>query len=99
MDGNFFEKITDTLKGYYYSAEDKWYHLIDVISDKVPQFGKVVDIIEDKGVPTFPLAITLVLLLIILISFMFVGTGSTLTITVTVFNVRSHEVVVFTATT
>jgi hypothetical protein len=83
MDGNFFEKITDTLKGYYYSAEDKWYHLIDVISDKVPQFGKVVDIIEDKGVPTFPLAITLVLLLIILISFMFVGTGSTLTITVT----------------
>ncbi len=83
MSGDFFENIKETLKGYYFSAEDRWYRFTDWLADKVPPIGNLVDAIEDKGVPTFPLAVLIVFLLIILIGFMFLGTGSTLTVNVT----------------
>ena len=62
--------FTDSIKDAYYSLEDKWYALVDKISEKVPVFGKTIDWIEDKNIPTFPLAIILVILIILLIFFL-----------------------------
>lgn len=75
--------IVDSLKETYYSVEDKWYKLVDSISEKVPAFGSIVDAIEDKGIPSFPVAIVLVLLIVIGLFFLLTGSAaSTISLTV-----------------
>ncbi|MDD4250959.1 MAG: SpaA isopeptide-forming pilin-related protein [Candidatus ainarchaeum sp.] len=68
------------LKGAYFSIEDKWYSLIDKASDKLPFIGSTVDWIEEKKIPSFPLAILLVILLFLLIYFLIIGTSQALII-------------------
>ena len=68
--------IIESLKEAYYSAEDKWYGFVDGVSDKVPVFGGLVDGLEDKGIPTFPLAIVIVLILLLLIFVLVFGMGN-----------------------
>ena len=75
--------VGDSLKDSYYSLEDKWYGFVDKVSDKLPFFGKSVDWIEEKGIPSFPLAIVLVILIIlILFSLFFASAVSPLTVNV-----------------
>ncbi len=70
------------LKGAYFSLEDKWYSFVDKVSDKLPFFGKVVDKIEEKNIPSFPVAIAIVIVLILVILFLLSGTGQALTIAI-----------------
>ena len=73
--------VVDKLKDVYFSLEDKWYALVDKVSDKLPQFGKLIDKIEEKNIPSFPLAIGIVALIIILvIALLLVNAGSALSI-------------------
>ncbi|MFA6065371.1 MAG: carboxypeptidase-like regulatory domain-containing protein [archaeon] len=75
--------VIESLKEGYYSFEDKWYGLVDSISEKVPVFGTVVDSLEDKGVPSFPLAIIIVILLLFLLIVLLTSSNSSsLTLTV-----------------
>ncbi len=74
--------IGETLKDYYYKTEDSWYKFVDNVSQKLPVFGNVVDKIEEKGIPTFPVAIAIVLILLILILFLLFGTASSLVVVV-----------------
>ncbi|MDD4251448.1 MAG: carboxypeptidase-like regulatory domain-containing protein, partial [Candidatus ainarchaeum sp.] len=74
--------IGETLKDYYYKAEDAWYKFVDKVSDKLPVFGTIVDKIEEKKIPTFPVAIALVLILLFVILFLLFGTSSALTVIV-----------------
>ncbi|MFA5763584.1 MAG: carboxypeptidase-like regulatory domain-containing protein [archaeon] len=71
------------LKGIYFSMEDKWYSFVDTVSDKLPFFGKVVDGIEDKNIPSFPLAIALIVIIILALFFLLANQGAALTILVT----------------
>jgi len=76
--------VIESLKETYYSLEDKWYDFVDGISEKVPPFGNLIDSLEDKNIPTFPLAIVLVLVLLLLVIFFITsGNNSSLTILVT----------------
>jgi hypothetical protein len=83
--------ITDSIKEAYYSVEDKWYKLVDSVSEKVPAVGSFVDVIEEKGIPSFPVAILVVLLLIIGLFFLFSST-TTSTITLTVLDSSNNPV-------
>ena len=75
--------LVDSLKETYYSVEDKWYSLVDSVSEKVPAVGSFVDLVEEKGIPSFPLAILIVLLLIVGLFFLFSSSGnSTLSLTI-----------------
>ncbi len=75
--------LVDSLKEAYYSVEDKWYTFVDSVSEKVPAVGSIVDTAEEKGIPSFPLAILIVLLLIIGLFFLFSSTtGSTVSLTI-----------------
>ena len=75
--------LVDSLKEAYYSVEDKWYSLVDSVSEKVPAIGSFVDVVEEKGIPSFPLAILIVLLLIIGVFFLFTSTSaSTISLTI-----------------
>jgi len=76
--------ITDSLKETYFALEDKWYSFVDGVSEKVPAFGGFIDTLEDKNIPTFPLAIILLLIIIVAIFLLIVvPSGSTLTVNVT----------------
>ncbi len=75
--------FTDSIKDTYYSLEDKWYALVDKISEKVPAFGSAVDWVEDKNIPSFPAAIVLLILVILLIFFL-LTINNTLPMTITV---------------
>ena len=75
--------ITDSLKEAYFSLEDKWYGLVDKISSKIPAFGKLVDSLEEKKIPTFPLAIVIIILIVALLASLIVlSSNSTYTLTV-----------------
>ncbi len=75
--------LVDSLKETYYSVEDKWYSFVDSVSEKVPAIGSIVDVVEEKGIPSFPLAILIVLLLIIGVFFLFTSTSaSTISLTI-----------------
>ena len=52
-------------KDTYFKLEDKWYSLVDKVSDKLPFIGTTIDTIEAKGIPSFPLAIALVLVIVL----------------------------------
>lgn len=75
--------IGDVLKDNYYKAEDVWYKFVDKASEKLPVVSNVVDAVEEKGIPTFPVAIAIVLIILILILLSLFGTASVLTIIVT----------------
>jgi hypothetical protein len=70
------------LKSAYFSMEDKWYGFVDTISDKIPFVGTAIDKVEEKNIPSFPLAIALLVIIILAIFFLFAGSGSALTINV-----------------
>jgi hypothetical protein len=70
------------LKGAYYAIEDKWYAFVDSVSAKLPFFGTVVDKVEDKGMPSFPLAIILLIIIILAIFFLLGAGGAPLIINV-----------------
>jgi hypothetical protein len=74
--------VGDSVKDFYFAMEDKWYSLVDRVSDKISFVGRAVDGLEDKGVPTFPLAIIVLILIILLVAFLVLNTGSNLTIIV-----------------
>ena len=67
----FSEKVkglimgADALKDAYFSVEEKWYGFIDKISDKLPFVGKIVDKMEEKNIPSFPVAIALLVIMIV----------------------------------
>lgn len=72
------------LSDAYYSLEDKWYGFIDAVSAKVPAFGKFIDGMEDKGIPSLPAFIVLVIVIIAILTYFLVfATNSALTINVT----------------
>lgn len=72
------------LRDAYASLEDKWYGFVDGISEKVPAFGKFIDGLEDKGIPTFPAFIVLIVIIIAILAYFFViAANSSLTISVT----------------
>ncbi|MDD3084192.1 MAG: carboxypeptidase-like regulatory domain-containing protein, partial [Candidatus ainarchaeum sp.] len=68
------------LKEIYFGLEDKWYALVDRVSDKLPFVGKAVDKLEEKGIPSFPTAIILLIIILFLIYFLLIGTGQTMII-------------------
>jgi len=71
------------LKDAYYSLEDKWYGFVDALAEKVPAIGGMVDSLEDKNIPTFPLAILVIIVVILLIAFFLTaGANSTLSLVV-----------------
>ncbi|HNV01349.1 MAG TPA: carboxypeptidase-like regulatory domain-containing protein [archaeon] len=73
--------FTDSIKDTYYSLEDKWYSFVDKVSEKLPVFGKAVDFIEEKNIPSFPAAIILIVLIILLLFFLLTSsTTSVLTV-------------------
>lgn len=75
--------VGDSIKDFYYSLEDKWYGFVDKVSDKLPFFGKSIDWVEEKGIPSFPLAIILVILIIlVLFSLFFASSVAPLTVNV-----------------
>ncbi|MEI7960844.1 MAG: carboxypeptidase regulatory-like domain-containing protein [archaeon] len=72
------------LSDAYYAIEDKWYGFIDSVSEKVPAFGKFIDSLEAKGVPSFPAFIALVIIVIALFAYFFViAANSSLAINIT----------------
>jgi|GEM_PF-1572438 len=74
---------SNPLKDAYYSLEDKWYGFVDALADKVPAIGSAVDSLEDKNIPTFPLAILVIIVIILLIAFFLTaGANSTLSLIV-----------------
>ena len=74
--------VGDSVKDFYFAMEDKWYSLVDRVSDKISFVGKAVDGLEDKGIPTFPLAIIVLILIILLVAFLVFNNGSNMTINV-----------------
>ena len=74
--------VGDSVKDFYFAMEDKWYSLVDRVSDKISFVGKAVDGLEDKGIPTFPLAIIVLILIILIVAFFVLNNGSTMTINV-----------------
>lgn len=76
--------LIESLKGAYFSLEDKWYGFVDSVSDKVPAFGNLVDSLEEKKIPSFPVAILILLLILLFVLFVIGGANSSiLGITVT----------------
>ncbi len=61
------------LKDFYYQIEDKWYEIIDKISEKIP-INKLTDAI-DKYVPSFMVFIALIIIVILGLILAFAGTG------------------------
>lgn len=77
--------LLDSIKDFYYEAEEKYYKALDRIDDAIPVY-KVIDPI-DSVVPSFALllviaAVLLVLILGTIVSIIFVPTTSTLSVTV-----------------
>ncbi len=74
---------SNPLKDAYYSLEDKWYGFVDALADKVPAIGGMVDSLEDKNIPTFPLAILAIIVIVLLVAyFLTAGASSTLSLIV-----------------
>ncbi|MFA5930876.1 MAG: carboxypeptidase-like regulatory domain-containing protein [archaeon] len=66
----------ESLKDVYYSLEDKWYNLVDGVSEKVPAVGNIVDALEEKNIPTFPLAIVILILILLLLFVVITSSGN-----------------------
>src|SRR3989338_10603472 len=57
--------IVDSLKDYYFRAEEKYYQFMDWLEDKnVPSY-RFVDFFENRNIPSFPVFLLLVLLLLV----------------------------------
>ena len=61
--------IIDSLKGFYYAMEDKWYDLLDALDKKQIPVYKIVDPI-DKVIPSFLLFLLVSLFVIILLAYL-----------------------------
>ena len=57
------------IRDAYYALEDKWYGFVDAVSEKVPVFGKLIDGLEDRGIPTLPAMILLITIVLVLLYF------------------------------
>ncbi|MFC2174421.1 collagen binding domain-containing protein [archaeon] len=69
----------------YKQVETKWYSLLDALSDKGVPVYKLVDPIENMGIPSFPLFVGGLIVLLALVAFLLIGGagGPALTVTVT----------------
>jgi len=56
--------LGDTLKDYYKRLEDKYYGLMDYISDKGIPVYRAIDAIESRNIPSFPVFVLLCLLVL-----------------------------------
>ncbi len=56
--------LGDTLKDYYKRLEDKYYSLMDYISDKGIPVYRVIDAIESRNIPSFPIFVLLCVLVL-----------------------------------
>ena len=54
--------LLDSLKGFYTSAEEKYYSFLDTLDESGIPVYKVVDAIEASNIPSFPIAIIFALL-------------------------------------
>ncbi|MFH0954801.1 MAG: carboxypeptidase regulatory-like domain-containing protein [Candidatus Micrarchaeota archaeon] len=59
--------VTDSIKGAYFSLEDRYYRMLDWVDEKGIPVYKVVDAIESTGIPSFPVFIILVLIVLYLL--------------------------------
>lgn len=57
--------VLDSVKGFYFSLEDKYYHFLDWLDEKGIPVYKVVDPIEAANIPSFPIFILLILLILV----------------------------------
>ncbi|HNV00855.1 MAG TPA: hypothetical protein PKK60_00305 [archaeon] len=64
----FLVGISDSVKNFYYTLENKWYDLLDWLDPKIPVY-KVIDPI-DKVIPSFILFLLFILFLIILATYL-----------------------------
>ena len=60
--------IVDSVKGFYYNLEDKWYDVLDALDKKQVPVYKIIDPI-DKIIPSFLLFILLLLFILILLAY------------------------------
>ncbi len=76
--------ILDSVKGFYFSLEDKYYSFCDWLAERgVPVYSIFVDPIENAGLPSFPFAVLILLLLVGGIAYLATGGfgGGTTTLT------------------
>ncbi len=77
--------ISETLGEIYGKVEDKFYGLLDALEQKGLPVYAVVNPIEDRGIPAFPLTIALLILFGALIyGFVFIGTSTEITFSLAV---------------
>lgn len=65
------------LKEFYYRLEDKYFEMLDKLEEKGINLYKVVDPLEKKGIPTFPIFSIIILAIIALIVFLLVSKFTT----------------------
>ncbi|VVB99259.1 Carboxypeptidase regulatory-like domain protein [uncultured archaeon] len=77
--------ISEQIGGFYSAIEDKFYGAMDFLSDRGLPVYAVIDPVEERGVPFFPLAAALLLLLLFLLyGFLFLAKGEvTMTLSLT----------------
>ena len=56
--------VSDSIKGFYFSLEDKYYSFLDWLDSRGIGVYKLVDAVENSGLPSFPFALILLLLII-----------------------------------
>ena len=54
--------FVDSARGFYFSVEDKYYNFLDWLDRKGVPVYKAVDVVESKGMPSFPFALIFLLL-------------------------------------
>ncbi|HNV00852.1 MAG TPA: hypothetical protein PKK60_00290 [archaeon] len=64
----FLVGISDSVKNFYYTLENKWYDLLDWLDPKIPVY-KVIDPI-DKVIPSFILFLLFIFFIIILLTYL-----------------------------
>ena len=56
--------LGDTLRDYYKRLEDKYYGLMDYLSDKGIPVYRAIDAIESRNIPSFPIFVLLCVLVL-----------------------------------
>ena len=65
--------VGETVKGWYFSLEDRYYGLLDWLDSKGIPVYSVVDPIESAGIPSMPVMIVLFLAVLFLIAWLLFG--------------------------
>lgn len=68
-----FEEIKDRIREFYYKLEDKFYAFVDFLDSKGIPAYRIVEALESRNIPSFPVFIAMCLILVILLVLLFTG--------------------------